>query len=162
MDGRLPTRDATPPRSALDVALFLLIAFAGSWGIPAVAYAAGVRLTPISAIAIGVPVMFCPALAALVVERKNGAKICESLEIRFRPNLWWLVAWLVPLALALSMLGVGSLLPQHAVTDIVGALLSKLPAGTPASSATLRTSSRARVFQSAGWFQSAVWEEMAW
>jgi membrane protease YdiL (CAAX protease family) len=107
------------------VRLFLLIAFGGSWGLAGVAYAAGVRLTPFTAVLIGVPYMFFPALAAWVVERRRGARVRQSLDIRFRPNWWWLAAWWGPLMLAFTTLGIGLLLPGVSFTHDPADLLTR-------------------------------------
>ncbi len=109
-----------------DLWLFLLIAFGGSWGLAGAVWAAGFRLTPTIAILVGVPYMFFPALGAWVVERRRGAKVRESLEVRFRPNRWWVIGWLSPLALAFVTLGLGLLLVPgtHLVTD-AGAMLAR-------------------------------------
>jgi len=76
-----------------------------------VAWLAGVRLTPFTTVALGVPYMFFPALAAVLAERRRGAHIVEALEIRFRPNVWWLVAWGSPLVIAGVAFGIALLLP---------------------------------------------------
>lgn len=104
-----PGTSARPPNGS-DLAIFLSIAFGGSWGLAALCYAAGFHLGGWHTVAIGVPYMFFPAIGALVAERRRGARVLASLDVRLRPNLWWavgvvgafLVSWL-GLALSLAM-----------------------------------------------------------
>jgi hypothetical protein len=56
--------------------------------------------------------MFMPALSAVVVQKLiYRAPLKKPLRISFRPNRWFLVAWLLPLLLAFAPFGVALLIP---------------------------------------------------
>src|SRR5262245_46411805 len=56
--------------------------------------------------------MFMPALCAVVVQKVIfKAPLIKPLRINFRPNRWFLVAWLLPLLLAFATFGVALLFP---------------------------------------------------
>ena len=60
----------------------------------------------------GITYMFMPTLCAVVVQKviyKSPLK--EPLRINFRPNRWFLVAWLLPLLIAITTFGVALLFP---------------------------------------------------
>lgn len=64
--------------------------------------------------------MFGPAAAAFLCVQLFEAKGARSaaLGLRFKPNLWWLLAWLLPLLLGLLSVGLTVLLSPHAYTDV--------------------------------------------
>src|SRR5262245_7933433 len=56
--------------------------------------------------------MFMPALCAVVVQKLiYKAPLKKQLRINFRPNRWFLVAWFLPLLLAVAAFGVALLFP---------------------------------------------------
>jgi membrane protease YdiL (CAAX protease family) len=56
--------------------------------------------------------MFIPMTVALIVQKATyKAPLREPLRIAFRPNRWFVVAWLLPLLIAVATFGVGLLLP---------------------------------------------------
>ena len=77
--------------------------------------------------------MFGPAVAAWRVSRRidGRAGLRERLAIRFRPNRWWLVAWLVPLPAVLLITGVSLLLPWLSLDLEMTQLFEKLAAALP-------------------------------
>ena len=80
--------------------VFLTIAFAFSWAVAVGAHYAGLRESaPVTLILF--VMMAGPAVAALVCAFafERGRRV-EALGLRFRPNWWWLLAWLMPIALA--------------------------------------------------------------
>src|SRR5688572_15628860 len=99
--------------------IFLGLAFAISWAIVIVAHLAGwsddVRLaTPALAL-----MMTGPAIAALICAFafEKGRRV-EALGLHFRPNLWWLLAWLIPIAIAAISVAATLLLSDHSYVDI--------------------------------------------
>jgi uncharacterized protein len=82
---------------------FVFLAFALSWGWAAVAYQTGFVKMPFQA---NDPMMFpflivfmCgPAIAALILAAVQG-NMKETLRFRWKPNAWWLLAWLIPVAM---------------------------------------------------------------
>jgi membrane protease YdiL (CAAX protease family) len=60
----------------------------------------------------GITYMFVPTLCAVVVQKIiYGAPLKKPLRIDFRPNRWFLVAWLLPLVIAVTTFGVALLFP---------------------------------------------------
>jgi membrane protease YdiL (CAAX protease family) len=61
---------------------------------------------------LGVAYMFMPMTSALVVQKLlYKAPLKEPLRINYRPNRWFLAAWLLPPFIALATLGVSLLIP---------------------------------------------------
>jgi membrane protease YdiL (CAAX protease family) len=92
--------------------LFTGLTFLASWTL-AISYGllGGEWNTP-SALVIALVYMFTPMIMAIVVQKG----ICHEplrkpLAIRFRPNRWFVLGWLLPPVLALGALAVGLLLP---------------------------------------------------
>lgn len=100
------------PRSAL----YLLIAFGGSWGL-AFAYFElfGTEYSWQFGL-MGALYMFGPAIAALVVQMSHGEPIIKPLKVNFRLNRWFLVAWLFPPLLAVTVTGVSLAMPGVSFT----------------------------------------------
>ena len=101
-----------PSSSNRKVLVFVFLTFAASWLIAAVYYALGGRLyNPISAVVLLV-YMFMPMTMAIVVQRAIYKQpLRKPLRISFRPNRWFLVAWLLPPIAALATVGVSLLVP---------------------------------------------------
>lgn len=92
--------------------IFVVLTFLASWLIAALFYAAGGRLNSPAAFAVLLLYMFMPMSMAIIVQKviyKEPLK--QPLGISFRPNRWFLVAWLVPAVLAFATIGVSLLLP---------------------------------------------------
>lgn len=88
------------------IAVFLIITFGFSWGVFALAYMhglfhAGVGPSEVPVLAV---IMAGPAIAgvALSLATRRQMPIRERLGLRFRPNLWWLLAWALPAALCFA------------------------------------------------------------
>lgn len=81
-------------------AVFLALTFAVSWAVAIGGHVAGLSGTPL-AVLILVGVMTGPAIAAIICAFafEKGRRV-EALGLRFRPNLWWLYAWLIPVVIA--------------------------------------------------------------
>ena len=79
--------------------VFIFLAFGGSWNSP-------------YTIIILITFMFVPSIIAIILQKmvcKEPLK--EPLGISFRPNRYFLVAWLLPPAIALATVGISLLLP---------------------------------------------------
>jgi len=127
--------------------IFLAITFAFSWGacwlgylpgpVRDLLYWMGVILVPRDPGAIAnfitlVTMMVGPAIGALVCTFafEKGHRI-DALGLRFRVNLWWLYAWLIPLAICAAALGFTLLSGRHLVDPAQGVLAmaqGKVPA----------------------------------
>jgi membrane protease YdiL (CAAX protease family) len=92
--------------------LFVTLTFLSSWLIASLFYAAGGRLNSPAALAVLLLYMFMPMTMAIIVQKviyKEPLK--QPLGISFRPNRWFLVAWLLPAVVAFATIGVSLLLP---------------------------------------------------
>jgi membrane protease YdiL (CAAX protease family) len=106
----MPTEGRWPiGRKAL---VFVILTYASTWFILGAYYALGGRLDqPVSTLVLLVS-MFMPMTMALVVQKVIYKEpLREPLGISFRPNRWFLVAWLLPAIWALATVGVSVLLP---------------------------------------------------
>jgi membrane protease YdiL (CAAX protease family) len=114
--------------------LFVALAYGSSWLVALLMFLL-LRTTAIGLAAQGLAVvfMFGPALAAWVVTRRfeGRGRTRELLEIRFRPNRWWAVAWLLPLAISLVTLAVSLALPWLSFDPGMSALLERFRAQLP-------------------------------
>ena len=99
--------------------VFLAVAFAISWTIAIGGHFAGLSQNPSTAVPVLALMMAGPAIAALVCAFafERGRRI-EALGLKFTPNLWWLLAWLIPLALALVAVAATLLFSDRSYVDI--------------------------------------------
>ena len=80
--------------------VFVGLTFALSWTVTIGGWALGAERAPVAALLTLVLMMAGPAIAALICAAafEKGRRI-EALGLRFKPNIWWLYAWLIPFAL---------------------------------------------------------------
>jgi membrane protease YdiL (CAAX protease family) len=114
------------PRKAL---IFVVLTYTSTWLIVGAYYALGGRLDqPASALVLLVS-MFMPMTMALVVQKVIYKEpLREPLRISFRPNRWFLVAWLLPAIVALAAAGVSVLLPGVEYSPDTAGLLERYSA----------------------------------
>ena len=94
------------------VALFLGLTYALTYLLAICYFQAGGTVEPPGILIVGVIYMFMPTLGAVVVQKLiYKAPLKGPLRIHFRPNRWFLVAWLLPLLLVLATFGVSLLFP---------------------------------------------------
>src|SRR5215471_9682124 len=94
------------------VALFLGLTFALTYLLAIVYFRAGGTVEPPDILIFGVTYMFVPTLCVIVVQKLiYKAPLKEPLRINFRPNRWFLVAWLLPVVIAFAAFGVALLFP---------------------------------------------------
>jgi membrane protease YdiL (CAAX protease family) len=94
------------------VALFLGLTYALTYLLAISYFQAGGTVEPPGILIVGVIYMFMPTLCTIVVQKliyKYPLK--QPLRIRFRPNRWFLVAWLLPIVIAFATFGVALLFP---------------------------------------------------
>jgi membrane protease YdiL (CAAX protease family) len=92
--------------------MFIALTFLFSWLLAAGFYAVGGRLGTPAASLMLVLYGFMPMTAAIVVQKIIYREALKGpLGISFRPNRWFLVAWLLPTLIALATMGVSLLLP---------------------------------------------------
>jgi uncharacterized protein len=94
------------------VALFLGLTYALTYLLAICYFQAGGTVEPPGILVFGVIYMFMPALCAVIVQKFiYKAPLKKPLRINFRPNRWFVVAWLLPLLIACASLGVALLFP---------------------------------------------------
>jgi len=94
------------------VALFVGLTFLVSYSIVPLYFALGGTKAMPGMLILSVVYMFMPLSVAVVVQKLvYHAPLKDSCRINFRPNRWFLVAWLLPPVIALGTLGVALLLP---------------------------------------------------
>src|SRR5262245_33730325 len=94
------------------VALFIGLTFALTYLLAICYFQAGGSVESPGILIFGVVYMFMPTLCAVVVQKLiYKAPLKEPFRIRFRPNRWFLVAWVLPLLLAFAAFGVALLFP---------------------------------------------------
>ena len=110
---------------------YLLIAFGSSWAIAGLLWWLGPGLHVGLRTALLTLYMFGPALAAVLAQRAAGEPVLGPLAVRLRPNRWWLLAWLLPLALQPLVLGVALLHPDVSLSLDFSGLFARLAASLP-------------------------------
>ncbi|MGD9968126.1 MAG: CPBP family intramembrane glutamic endopeptidase [Hyphomonadaceae bacterium] len=99
--------------------IFLGLAFAISWAVAIGAHVAGFSQNPQFAVPILALMMTGPAIAALVcVFAFEKGRRAEALGLKFKPNIWWLWAWLIPIGVALVSVLATVLLSDRTYVDI--------------------------------------------
>ena len=119
--------------------VFLAITFAFSWSVTIGAWAAGLAQSPF-AVLILTAMMAGPAVAALICAFafEKGRRF-EALGLRFKPNWWWLFAWLIPIGLAiLSVALTVALSPNNDLVDIGDASIAAAAAQSPEQAEQMR------------------------
>lgn len=101
--------------------IFLAFAFAISWAIAIGGHYAGLKdsLGQAGPILLLSAMMLGPAISALICAFafEKGRRV-EALGLRFRPNIWWLLAWLIPITLAAASVALTVLLSDRSYVDI--------------------------------------------
>jgi membrane protease YdiL (CAAX protease family) len=90
---------------------YLLVSFVLSWTVAFVFRFFGGSWNTTSAVPVGVLFMFMPLVAALALQVLADREPVRALGISFRPNRWFLAAWLVPPVLAGVGIGIELLMP---------------------------------------------------
>lgn len=91
---------------------FLFLTFGLSWLLGILFYLFGGKWYTTSGVLVAVVYMFCPLVSVLIIEKilyRNSLK--ETCGVKFNFNIWFLVAWILPLVLSFASFGVASLFP---------------------------------------------------
>jgi hypothetical protein len=87
--------------------VFLAITFLLSWGVTIGGHFSGLRegLGQYGPVLILVAMMAGPGIAAFIcaIVFEKGRRV-EALGLHIRPNIWWVWAWLIPIALSYASL----------------------------------------------------------
>lgn len=101
--------------------IFLALAFAISWSIAIGGHFSGLKeaMGPTGPILLLTAMMAGPAISALICAMafEKGRRVA-ALGLRFKLNWWWLLAWLIPLALAAGSVLFTVLLSDRSYIDI--------------------------------------------
>jgi membrane protease YdiL (CAAX protease family) len=104
--------EKTVPRARRKALIFVVLSYASSWAIAGGYYALGGRLDQPASTLVLLVYMFMPMTMAILVQKVIYKEPLRGpLGISFRPNRWFLVAWLLPAAWALAAAGVSVLFP---------------------------------------------------
>ncbi|MBF0542436.1 MAG: CPBP family intramembrane metalloprotease [Nitrospirae bacterium] len=86
---------------------FIGLVFLFDWLLIALFYAAGGKWNTNASIIISVIYMFIPMIIAVTLQRFiYHQPIKEPLGIKFKPNIWYFIAWVLPLFISLASFGV--------------------------------------------------------
>ncbi len=100
------------PVNVKKVALFVGLTYLLSYTLVPLYFALGGTRAMPGVLALGIAYMFIPMTVAVVVQKLvYHAPLKGPFRIVYRPNRWFLVAWLLPPLIALATLGVSLLLP---------------------------------------------------
>lgn len=93
------------------IGLFIGVTFSLSWLIAILFFALGGKWnTPVSVI-VGAVIMVMPTIGTIIVQKLIYKEPLKPLGISFKINRWWLIAWLLPIFIAVSTTGVNLLIP---------------------------------------------------
>jgi len=106
--------------------IFVALTYLASWLLVGLYFALGGTWTMPGSLILSVVYMFVPMTVALVVQKGlYKAAVKGPLRINFRPNRWFVTAWLLPPAIALATIGVSVLLPGVSFTTGIDAMLER-------------------------------------
>jgi len=95
------------------IILFIIITFGLSWSLVGLYLAFGGQWNTTGAMIVATLFMFMPMIAAILIHKViYKLPMKQPLGISFKINIWWLVAWLLPLLIALVTIGVSLLFPD--------------------------------------------------
>lgn len=118
--------------------VFLLLAFAITWAIVGVGWAMGWHNSQQTAVFTLGASMFGPSIAAAtcVFAFEKGRRL-EALGLFFKPNLWWLWAWIIALIITFGASLVTILAGQAQFVDIATNYLEQARAAAPEHAAAM-------------------------
>jgi len=93
------------------VKTFVLATLLISWSFIGLFALLGGEWSGLSSVVFGVIYMFIPAGVAMFLERRAGGSLKALAGFPVKLSRWYLVAWLLPIAVALASIGVALLLP---------------------------------------------------
>jgi membrane protease YdiL (CAAX protease family) len=107
--------------------LFVGLTFLLSWLLALLFYAFGGRWNTLPAIIMATAYMFIPLIVVIIIQKliyKEPVK--KPLGISFKLNRWFVVAWLLPLVIALAAFGLGLLFPATAFSPDMSGMFERL------------------------------------
>lgn len=91
---------------------YTILAYAGIWLLSLPFWLSGVTAESPTFQVIAMLCMFTPLLATVITQMVNKEPVLRGLDIRWKLNRWWLVAWLLPFFLIAAIIGVSCLMPN--------------------------------------------------
>lgn len=112
--------------------IFLALAFAVTWAVVIAGWMAGLHENPqIAALVLGAS-MFGPSLAALIcVFAFERGRSNTALGLRFKPNWWWALAWLIPVLISGAAVALTVLLSPHGYVDPAAGVIAMMATQSP-------------------------------
>ncbi len=119
--------------------IYFAITFAVTWGIVIGGWTAGFHTNQTYAIATLALSMTGPAIAALICTFafEKGRRLA-ALGLHFKPNWWWLAAWLLPVLISSASVLATVLLSDHQYVDPGAATIAMMEEQAPAQADQLR------------------------
>lgn len=119
--------------------IFLAITFVVTWSIVIAGWAAGFHTNQAYAIATLALSMTGPAVAALICSFafEKGGRLA-ALGLHFKPNWWWLAAWLLPVLISSASVLATLLLSDHQYVDPGAATIAMMQEQAPGQADQLR------------------------
>lgn len=101
-------------KTTYKLSLYLILTFGISWSLAIIYWLAGgnTDTMSVSYMIMAVAFMFTPMLSVIITEKlilRNSLK--QNYALGFRWNRWWWIAWLAPVAIAVTTFGAGLLVP---------------------------------------------------
>jgi membrane protease YdiL (CAAX protease family) len=105
--------------------VFVGLTLAASWLMVGLYFACGGTWTMPGSLVLSVIYMFVPMTVAIIVQKLLFKSSVRELGISFRPNRWFLAAWLLPPIVAVATIPVSLLVPGASFTTDPMALLER-------------------------------------
>jgi len=90
---------------------FIILTFFFSYLLAATYYILGGRINNIGFIYMAILYMFIPMIMVIILQKFIYKDSLKILGINFKVNRWWMIAWLLPLFLALLSFGISLIMP---------------------------------------------------
>jgi membrane protease YdiL (CAAX protease family) len=101
---------------------FLLITFTVSFGWIFCAYALKLDVDQKIYLQVLISYMFIPAISAIITQYIYKERIINPLQINFKLSIWWVIAWLLPLVIALLTFWVSLYIPENKFSPDMAAM----------------------------------------
>lgn len=120
--------------------IFVVLTFIFSYALASAYYLIGGRLGDDGSLYIMIFYMFIPMIMAIILQKFVYKDSLKDLGLSFKLNWWWVVAWILPLILALLAFAVSLLIPGVQFSNGMEGFLSRLSGSlTPEQLEMLKT-----------------------
>jgi membrane protease YdiL (CAAX protease family) len=113
------------------IAVFLALAYGIAWTVGFGFFALGGRVNSGAFVAIAIPYMFAPAIAALITQKLIWKEPLRDLGLRMPRMPWMVVAWLLPVLVVVVALAFSLFVPGVSLSTGLDGLLEKLASMLP-------------------------------